>query len=242
MILVELTSITGIPPYTISMCDLTMTYCYVVATGTPSLPIYLDTPPSLVGANQILVKITDSTGCDFFELISCLTPTPTPTITPTPSTSMVIDCNCITFTNLTPLNYEYSYTNCDNNEITSTIYSGTSIYVCGKDPSVSDEMVSINIGLPCINNTCPDPTPTPTQTPTVTPTNTQTPTPTPTNTQTPTTTPTPTVTPTNTQTPTPTNTQTPTPTPTQTPDIVKQFQSGEEFDFQDNDPYDFQDT
>ena len=66
------------------------------------------------------------------------------------------------------------------------------------------------------------PTPTNTQTPTVTPTNTETPTVTPTNTetQTPTVTPTntqtPTVTPTNTETLTPTNTETPTVTPTNT--------------------------
>ena len=94
MILVELTSITGVPPYTIKMCDLSMTYCYVVATGVPSLPLELDTPPQLSGADQIMVVIIDSTGCEFFRLISCLTPTPTPTMTPTPTTTMIVDCNC----------------------------------------------------------------------------------------------------------------------------------------------------
>ncbi len=66
------------------------------------------------------------------------------------------------------------------------------------------------------------PTPTPTNTPTITPTPTRTPTPTntPTTTPTPTITPTRTPTPTNTTTPTPTNTPTNTPTPTLTPTVT----------------------
>ena len=214
MILVELTSITGVPPYTIKMCDLTMTYCYVVSTGVPSLPVYLNTPTQLSGADQILVVIIDSTGCEFFKLISCVTPTPTPTITPTPTTSMIVDCNCLTFTNTSLVDqFNISYINCDGAEVNdSVIFPNTSLYVCGKEPSVSSNEVDYFIGLPCINNTCPDPTPT--ATPTVTPTNTLTATPTvtPTNTLTATPTVTPTVTPTNTITPTNTPTITPTPT------------------------------
>ena len=207
MILVELTSITGVPPYTIKMCDLTMTYCYVVSTGVPSLPVYLNTPTQLSGADQILVVIIDSRGCEFFKLISCVTPTPTPTITPTPTTSMIVDCNCLTFTNTSLVDqFNISYVNCDGVEVNdSVIFPNTSLYVCGKEPSVSSKEVDYFIGLPCINNTCPDPTPT------VTPTNTITPTVTPTNTLTAT----PTVTPTNTLTATPTNTPTVTPTATQ---------------------------
>ena len=224
MILVELTSITGVPPYTIKMCDLSMTYCYVVATGVPSLPLELDTPPQLSGADQIMVVIIDSTGCEFFRLISCLTPTPTPTITPTPTTSMIVDCNCLTFTNTSLVDqFNISYINCDGVEVNdSVIFPNTSLYVCGKEPSVSSNEVDYFIGLPCINNTCPDPTPT--ATPTVTPTNTLTATPTNTPTVTPTNTltATPTVTPTNTLTATPTvtPTNTLTATPTVTPTIT----------------------
>jgi len=218
MILVELTSITGVPPYTIKMCDLSMTYCYVVATGVPSLPLELDTPSQLSGADQIMVIIIDSTGCEFFRLISCLTPTPTPTITPTPTTSMIVDCNCLTFTNTSLVDqFNISYINCDGVEVNdSVIFPNTSLYVCGKEPSVSSNEVDYFIGLPCINNTCPDPTPT--ATPTVTPTNTLTATPTNTPTVTPTNTltATPTNTPTNTPTVTPTNTLTATPTVTPT--------------------------
>ena len=184
MILVELTSITGVPPYTIKMCDLSMTYCYVVATGVPSLPLELDTPPQLSGADQIMVVIIDSTGCEFFRLISCLTPTPTPTMTPTPTTTMIVDCNCLTFTNTSVINqHNISYINCDGVEvIDSVIFPNTSLYVCGKEPSVDSIEVDYFVGLPCVNNTCPDPTSTPTPTPTVTPTVTPTNTPTPTST------------------------------------------------------------
>lgn len=204
MILVELTSINGTPPYNISICDLTKTFCYVVATGTPSVPIYLDTPTQLSGADQILVVITDSRNCEFFQLISCLTPTPTPTPTLTPTPTMSVDCNCLTFTNLSSSNHTFGYTRCDGFVMTDTIYSGTTLYYCGKDPVVNSP-VTVSIGNPCVNNTCPNPSQTPTPTPT----------------------------------PTPSFTPTPTPTP---PDIIKQFQSGEDFDFQDGIPYDFQDT
>ena len=220
MILIELTSISGTPPYDISICDLTKTFCYVVATGTPSVPLYLDTPNELSGANQLLVVITDFRGCEFFQLITCITPTPTPTITPTPTPSMVVDCNCLTFTNLSSSNEPFGYTRCDGFIMTDVIYSGTSVYVCGKDP-VASSPVTYTIGEPCIDNTCPDPSPTPTPTPTITPTNTPTVTVTPTNnpTPTPTNTPTVTVTPTPTNTPTVTVTPTITPTPTPTPTI-----------------------
>ena len=33
MQVIEITSLNGYPPYDISICDLTLTYCYVVATG-----------------------------------------------------------------------------------------------------------------------------------------------------------------------------------------------------------------
>ena len=168
MILVELTSITGVPPYSIQICDLTRTYCYVVSTGTPTLPFYLNTPTQLSGAKELLVLITDSTGCEFFEVISCITPTPTPTLTPTPTTSMIIDCNCITFNNFTSEDGEIYYTRCDGDEINDIIYSSTTIYVCGKDATASSG-ITINVGLPCVNNTCPNPSPTPTPTPCICP-------------------------------------------------------------------------
>lgn len=178
MILVELTSISGIPPYVISICDLTKTFCYVVSTGTPSIPLYVEIPSDLVGSQQLLVVITDSTGCEFFELISCITPTPTvtpsPTPTPTPTPTESIECNCISFTNLSNDNHPFQYTRCDDVIINDIIFSGTTLYVCGSEPVV-DSPVTYIVSNPCVDNTCPDPTPTPTPTPTVTPTITPTP-------------------------------------------------------------------
>lgn len=91
---------------------------------------------------------------------------------------------------------------------------------------LGQEMALLDIFAQNIPNPSPTPTSTPTQTPTpsvtptFTPTASITPTITPTNTSTPTVTPTNTITPTNTKTPTPTKTSTPTNTPTVTPTIT----------------------
>jgi hypothetical protein len=86
MQVIEITSLTGHSPYNISICDITLTYCYVVATGVVSVPptLQLTVPSQLEGDNQVLVVVTDSIGCEEFLLVSCPgTPTPTPTLTPT---------------------------------------------------------------------------------------------------------------------------------------------------------------
>lgn len=241
MQVIEITSLTGHSPYNISICDITLTYCYVVATGVVSVPptLQLNIPSQLDGANQVLVVVTDAIGCQEFILQTCpTTPTPTPTISPTPTPTRIIICNCISFENTTSGTLNFEYTQCDGNIFNGEVQSGTTLYYCGRLPS-ADVGVNINISDICIDNTCsdlvltPTPTPTPTETPTntptstitptitntptITPTNTVTPTETPTNTPTNTLTPTPTETPTNTPTNTPTLTPTPTETPTNTP-------------------------
>jgi hypothetical protein len=77
--------------------------------------------------------------------------------------------------------HNISYVDCNGVNIVAPIQSGTTLYVCGKLPYV-DTGVTYSMGLPCVGNTCVEPTRTPTQTPTQTPTNTQTPTQTPTHT------------------------------------------------------------
>jgi len=225
MQVIEITSLSGHSPFNISICDITLTYCYVVATGVVSVPpiLELPIPVQLEGAQQIIVKVVDSIGCQELLLQSCPgTPTPTPTQTPTPTPTNVIICNCISFKNTTSGNLNFSYTQCDGTIFNGDVQSGTTLYYCGRLPS-ADVGVDITIYEVCFDNTCPDsvltPTPTPTQTSTPTPTPTQTSTPTTTPTQTPTPTETPTSTPTETPTSTPTETptSTPTPTPTQTP-------------------------
>ena len=207
MQIIEINSITGHSPYDITICDITKTYCVVVATGIVSVPTIVDVPTELSGTQELIVVITDSSGCETFHPYYCFTPTPTPTHTPTPTQTMTVDCNCLTFINTTATNLTFYYTNCNNQNYPYPIQPGTILYVCGKSPS-ADVGVVYYVGDPCYNNSCPLPS--------QTPTNTHTPTPTPTSTQTPTSTLTPTQTPTQTLTPTSTQTPTQTPTPTHT--------------------------
>ena len=173
MQVVEITNVTGHSPYDIIICDITNTYCYTAETSVISVPplLTVDLPTELIGADNIIVKIVDSSGCEEIQLISCpLTPTPTPTLTPTPTiTPTNATCVCITFTNPTITSLSFSYTNCLGGDITYNINPHTQFYVCGKNPS-ADGGVIITIGDYCIGNECPpsSPTPTPTNTPTPT--------------------------------------------------------------------------
>ena len=169
MQVIQITSLTGHSPYDITICDITKSYCYVVASGVTSAPITVEIPTELSGTQELIVIITDSAGCETFSNYNCFSPTPTPTFTPTPTiTPTNIACNCITFTNTGTTTGGFSYTDCDNQNISFTINSGTTLYVCGKSPSVLGD-VSYSMGLPCVNNTCVLPTPTPTVTPSPTP-------------------------------------------------------------------------
>ena len=170
MQIIEITSLSGHSPYDITICDITKSYCYVVASGVTSAPITVEIPTELSGTQELIVVITDSAGCETFSNYNCFTPTPTPTFTPTPTiTPTNISCNCITFTNTGTTIGEFSYIDCDNQEINFKINSGTTLYVCGKSPSIIVGDVTYSMGLPCVNNTCVLPTPTPTVTPSSTP-------------------------------------------------------------------------
>ena len=170
MQIIEITSLTGHSPYDITICDITKSYCYVVASGVTSAPITVEIPTELSGTQELIVVITDSSGCETFSNYNCFTPTPTPTPTITPTiTPTNISCNCITFTNTGTTLGAFSYIDCDNQEINFKINSGTTLYVCGKSPSIIVGDVTYSMGLPCVNNTCVLPTPTPTVTPSSTP-------------------------------------------------------------------------
>ena len=214
---IQITGVTGTPPYTIYVCDTTLTYCYLVTGSTTIPPTFSFNVPSPIDVlNDIIVKVIDSTGCEYFEPYSCPpTPTPTPTITPTITPTPADPCRCIEVINSGSTDGFFDYVDCNNVTLTSILVSsGITYYTCGSNPT-NPINVTINIGNVCILNTCPDPTPTPT------PTNTVTPTVTPTISVTPTVTPTisvtPTITPTISVTPTITPTVTPTITPSSTP-------------------------
>lgn len=185
---IQITGATGTPPYSVYVCDQTLSYCYLVTGSTTIPPTFtFNPPPPLDGAVSIIVKIIDSTGCEYFEPFSCpVTPTPTPTYTPTPTPTPTDLCYCITAVNTGMTTGSFYYVDCDGVLIEKIpVPADMTIYVCGSNPTLPDQ-VSITIGGLCISNSCPDPTPTPTNTPTITPTNTVTPTNTPTITPTPT--------------------------------------------------------
>ena len=199
---VDITTSTGVAPYDVYVCDITNTFCYVVATGV-TIPYQFYVPAPLDNVSQLIVKLVDSLGCEFFEPYQCPTPTPTPS--PTcfanqyqiwvggPCTFNLLDCS----SGITG---------------TYTTTSGGTYNVCSSLPPVS--VGYCPYGPVIFLGPCPTLTPTPTITPTVTPTVTLT------SSITPTPTVTPTITVSVTNTPTPTPTVTITSTPTQTPTIT----------------------
>lgn len=176
MQLVELISLSGTAPYDVYVCDITITYCYLVATSVSTVPQSIDLPSFLTGVSSIIVKIIDSLGCEEFYLIPCLQPTPsntvtpsvTPTLTVTPS-NRIYPCNCIQYDNSgSGDDIGYSYIDCDGVLVTDVAASGDVFNVCGSNPTSDDIKMSFTVGSECVGNTCGrgpigiTPTPTPT--------------------------------------------------------------------------------
>ncbi len=172
---IEITGVTGTGPYQVEVCDITNTTCVVVTGSTIIPPTYtFDVPPPFVGTNSLLIKITDSLGCEVFQYYSCPptpTPTPTPTLTPTPTPTYL--CYCITALNGTNQNGYFDYTDCSGNYVSSVLIpSGITYFTCGIHPTNQINVSTIVGGFCDSNQSCPTPscTPTPTNTPTPTPT------------------------------------------------------------------------
>ena len=176
MSVIYITSLTGHSPYDITICDRTRTYCEVVLTGVVSVPPVLEIPTIQIidgePLSEVLVIVTDSTGCEEFLYLSCeptLTPTPTntntPTVTPTPN-----KCKCYTLINPTVNSLSFQITLCDGQQLTTTIEPNTTLYYCGYNASIQDGGSILIPKFGCDTNGCHDPTPT--QTPTPTPTQT----------------------------------------------------------------------
>ena len=171
MQVIEITSLSGHSPYNISICDITRTYCYVVATSVSSVPLILNIPTELSGSQEVLVIVTDNIGCEEIQYHFCGEPAPsqTPTTTPTPTPTNSV-CNCISIDNPLGITLNFGYTQCDGTLFNGEIYSATTLYVCGQYP-YGDSGLIINVSSNiCVGNVCPGPTPTPTTTPTPTPT------------------------------------------------------------------------
>lgn len=172
MQVIQIYSLTGHSPYDITICDITNTYCYSGVTGATSAPLTIDLPTELLGADEVIVVVTDSIGCQEIQSHVCTTPlTPTSTSNPTPTpTPTNASCNCISIENPSGVTLNFGYTLCDGSLFYGDIYSATTLYVCGRLP-YGDSGLIINISSNvCINDECPGPTPTPTPTPSLTPT------------------------------------------------------------------------
>ena len=173
---ITITGATGIGPYQVQVCDITKTYC-VTVTGSTNIPptFTFDVPIPFETTTSILIVLTDSTGCEYFEYYSCPptpTPTPTPTVTPTPTPTNL--CYCITVENPTTNDGYFSYTDCNGNEVSNVLIpSGITYFTCGSNPTNLINLSATVGGVCDLNQTCPTPscTPTPTHTPTPSPTN-----------------------------------------------------------------------
>jgi hypothetical protein len=163
---ISITGVTGTPPYSITVCDTTLVYCYLITGSTTIPPTFtFDVPPPLDVADSVIVKVTDSNGCEIFLPYSCPpTPTPTPSYTPTPTPTPTGTCRCIQVVNTGTTGGTFYYTQCDGT-ITSVlpINSGTTLYYCGSNPIALTEC-DIYIGNNCVSNSCVSVTPTPTPT------------------------------------------------------------------------------
>lgn len=70
--IIQINSISGNSPYDVYVCDITLTYCYLV-TGSTSIPTPYQfvVPPPLTNVTSLILKIVDSLGCEKFVVLSC---------------------------------------------------------------------------------------------------------------------------------------------------------------------------
>jgi hypothetical protein len=189
---ISITGTTGTNPIQVEICDITLTTCITITGSTSIPPIFtFEVPNPFTDVNSLIVRLTDSNGCEVFQYYSC-PPTPTPTFTPTPTPTYL--CYCIRAENKSNKNGYFDYVDCNGNLIqTVLVSSGTTYYTCGSNPS-NEFRIKVYVESLCDSNqSCPTPSCTPILTKTPTPTPTNTPTSTITPTQTPTNTPTPTI-------------------------------------------------
>jgi hypothetical protein len=165
---VDILTLEGHSPYNISICDVTYTNCFLVASDIVTAPITVNVPSVLTVANQLIVVVMDSLGCSKIEAINCLTPVPTtsPTTSPTP-TPTNISCSCIIFDNPTISDSIIGYIDCNGVPINTKIAALSTLYICGKSP-YADPGIIVTLNNPCVENSCPKPSQTPTPTPTPT--------------------------------------------------------------------------
>jgi hypothetical protein len=69
---IQITSISGNSPYDIYVCDVTLTYCFLVSSATTiTTPYQFVVPPPLDNVISLILKIVDALGCEKFVLLTC---------------------------------------------------------------------------------------------------------------------------------------------------------------------------
>jgi hypothetical protein len=69
---IQITSISGNSPYDIYVCDITLTYCYLVSGSTTiTTPYQFIVPSPLNNVTSLILKIIDSLGCEKFVYLTC---------------------------------------------------------------------------------------------------------------------------------------------------------------------------
>ena len=151
---ITLTVSTGTPPYQVSVCDITNTYCYPATTfggGT----ITFDSPAPLGDTTPVLIKIVDSLNCETFEFYHCV-PTPTPSLTPTltPTTTGPCICCCIEVISNNSVSGSFTYTDCFGNVFNDVFVPPYStVYYCGSNVT-NLVNTTLNYGSPCVEGSC----------------------------------------------------------------------------------------
>jgi len=70
--IIQINSISGNSPYDIYVCDITLTYCYLVSGSTIiTTPYQFVVPSPLDNVTSLILKIVDSLGCEKFVLLTC---------------------------------------------------------------------------------------------------------------------------------------------------------------------------
>lgn len=206
MAFIQISSVSGTPPYQFYVSDVfgnNKTYLGNFSGAIPPAQ-YFNLPTIFSTAENVMLTIVDGSGCEKFEILSCLLPQPTPTPTPsfgftqTPTPTRTSTPTITRTQTTTP-------TNTPSHTTTPSVTPSISL-----TPSITPSN-TVTPGVTPTNTPSPSVTPTITQTSTTTPTNTPTLTNTPTNTSTVTNTPTSSVTLTPSITPTNTPTNTPSP-------------------------------
>lgn len=68
--ILEINSISGTPPYNLSVCDATITYCFPVSAIT-SAPYTFAIPFPLDNTTPIILKIVDGNNCERIYTLVC---------------------------------------------------------------------------------------------------------------------------------------------------------------------------